>query len=142
MHSRIKRKICFLPHQKIKFEWPFRPSEMVSLFTNHVGWNSTYTLLCMVNVLRGSFKNLACCTHINFEIQMGVRLNFSARHFLSMMTLLWAINWHFDQFFFDHQLWPLIFLQPLDQNECLLPHIWVEAEVRGHDMTFKDFGSK
>ena len=45
-------------------------------------------------------------------------------------------------FFFNLQLWTLIFLQPFDQNECLVPHlkhpihICLEPENQGHGMTF------
>ena len=54
------------------------------------------------------------------------------------------------RFLFDLQIWPLIFLQPLDQNECLvhhlkdLPHICLEPKVQDHRMTFKVYnvGSK
>ena len=46
--------------------------------------------------------------------------------------------------------WPLIFLEPLDQNQCLVPHlkdlshICLEPEVQGHDLTFRvcNLGSK
>ena len=44
--------------------------------------------------------------------------------------------------FFDPQLWPLIFLQPLGQNKYLvhilkdLIHISLETEVQGRGMTF------
>ena len=52
--------------------------------------------------------------------------------------------------FFDLQLWPLISLQPLDQNQCLvlhlkdLLHICLEAKAQGFWVTFKvfNFGSK
>ena len=52
--------------------------------------------------------------------------------------------------FFDLQLWPLISLQPLDQNQCLVPHLkdllcicW-EIEAQGFWMSFKvcNHGSK
>ena len=51
---------------------------------------------------------------------------------------------------FDIQLWPLISLQPLDQNQCLVLHlkdifhICLEIKVQGFWMTFKVFnlGSK
>ena len=51
---------------------------------------------------------------------------------------------------FNLQLWPLISLQPLDQNQCLVPHLkdksyfCLETEVQGYGMTFKvySFGSK
>ena len=45
-------------------------------------------------------------------------------------------------FFFYLQFWPLIFLQPLDQNLCLvlyfkdLFHICLELEDQSHGMTF------
>ena len=45
--------------------------------------------------------------------------------------------------FFDLQLWPLISLQPLDQNQCLVPHmkvlfhIFLEIEGQGYCLTFK-----
>ena len=45
--------------------------------------------------------------------------------------------------FFNLQLWPIMFLQPLDQNKCLVPHlkdllhISLEPEAEGHGMTFK-----
>ena len=52
--------------------------------------------------------------------------------------------------FFDLQLWPLISLQPLDQNQCLVPHmkdllnICLEIKDQGFWMTFKvcNLGSK
>ena len=46
-------------------------------------------------------------------------------------------------FFFDLQLWPLIPLQPYDQNQCLVLHlkdpfhICLETKVQGFWMTFK-----
>ena len=54
------------------------------------------------------------------------------------------------QIFFDLQLWPLISLQPLDQNQCLVPHlkdlfhICLETKAQGFWMTFKvcNHGSK
>ena len=45
-------------------------------------------------------------------------------------------------FFLDLQLWPLIFLQPLDLQECTVSHlkdlinIYLENESQGHGMTF------
>ena len=52
--------------------------------------------------------------------------------------------------FFDLQLWPLISLQPLDQNQCLVPHmkdlLRICLEIKGQSfwMTFKvcNLGSK
>ena len=44
--------------------------------------------------------------------------------------------------FFYLQLWPLIFLQPLDLQECTVPHlkdliiVYLENESQGHGMTF------
>ena len=54
------------------------------------------------------------------------------------------------RFFINLQLWPLIFLQPLDLQECTVPHfkdliyIWLEPEAQGCGMTFNMFyvGSK
>ena len=51
---------------------------------------------------------------------------------------------------FDLHLWPLISLQPLDQNQCLVSHlkdlfhIYLEIKVQGFWMTFKvcNYGSK
>ena len=46
------------------------------------------------------------------------------------------------QIFFDLQLWPLIFLQPLDLQGCTVPHlkdmihICSETESQGHGITF------
>ena len=53
-------------------------------------------------------------------------------------------------FFSKLQLWPLVFLQPLDQNQCLVPHlkdlfyICLETKAQGFGMTFNVFnlGSK
>ena len=58
-------------------------------------------------------------------------------------------GWSAD-FFFDLQLWPLISLQPLGQNQCLVPqmrdllHISLEAKNQGFWMTFRvcNLGSK
>ena len=52
--------------------------------------------------------------------------------------------------FFDLQLWPLISLQPLDQNQCLVPHmkdlLRICLEIKGQSfwMNFKvcNYGSK
>ena len=52
--------------------------------------------------------------------------------------------------FFFLQLWPLVSLQPLDQNQCLVPHlkdllcICLEIEAQGFWMSFKvcNLGSK
>ena len=54
------------------------------------------------------------------------------------------------RFFIHLQIWPLISLQPLDQNQCLVPHlkdlfhICLETKVQGFWMTFKvcNHGSK
>ena len=54
------------------------------------------------------------------------------------------------RFFIDLQLWPLIFLQPLDLQGCTVPHlkdlihICLEPEAQGCGMTFNRFyvGSK
>ena len=46
------------------------------------------------------------------------------------------------EIFFELQLWPLISLQPLNQNQCLVPHlkdsfhICLEIKVQGFWMTF------
>ena len=51
--------------------------------------------------------------------------------------------WLSRQFLIDLQLWPLIFLQPLDLQERTVPHlkylinICLETESQGHGMTFK-----
>ena len=50
--------------------------------------------------------------------------------------------WPSWQFLIDLQLWPLIFFQPLDQQECTVPYlkdlinIYLQNESQGHDMTF------
>ena len=50
--------------------------------------------------------------------------------------------WPRRQFLIDLQLWPLIFLQPLDLQECTVPHlkdlihICLENESQCHGMTF------
>ena len=58
--------------------------------------------------------------------------------------------WLSRQFLIDLQLWPLIFLQPLDLQGCTVPHlkdlihICLEPEAQGCGMTFNRFyvGSK
>ena len=58
--------------------------------------------------------------------------------------------WLSRQFFIDLQLWPLIFLLPLDLQERTVPnlkdliHICLEPEAQGYSSTFKvwNFGSK
>ena len=52
--------------------------------------------------------------------------------------------------FYELQLWPLVSLQPLDQNQCLVPHlkdlfhICLETKIQGFWMTFNlcNLGSK
>ena len=49
---------------------------------------------------------------------------------------------HILQFLINLQLWPLIFLQPLNLQGCTIPHlkdlidIYLENESQGHSMTF------
>ena len=61
----------------------------------------------------------------------------------------WALGFELGRFS-DLQLWSLIPLQPLDQNQCLVPHlkdlfhICLKLENQGHSMTFRicNLGSK
>ena len=49
----------------------------------------------------------------------------------------------YQKILFYLRLWPLIFLQPSDQNQCLVPHlkdlieICLEPKAQGHGMNFK-----
>ena len=48
-----------------------------------------------------------------------------------------------DNFFLNLQLWPLVFLQPLDQNKCLVFH-WMDPTPasQGRGMTFNCQGGQ
>ena len=81
------------------------------------------------------------------EVKVGVKK--SICRFDRLRAQGFKPDWLAD-IFFKLQLWPLVFLQPLDQNQSLVPHlkdlfhICLEPKAQGFWMTFNLFncGSK